>query len=118
MADGRGEGGSGSALRRYLDNLWSLPANLRRSILRHGTAETRRAHTVIFFADGCTRSAFRHPSVDRPGIPVGAAIESELTPIAWPRPDGDPPPAPRPPRQPLPGWPASAAEKRQKENSA
>jgi ectoine hydroxylase-related dioxygenase (phytanoyl-CoA dioxygenase family) len=70
--------------------------------------DTRRVHTVIYFADGCTRNAFRHPSVDRPGIPLGAKIESDLTPIAWPRPEGDLPPAPLPPARPIAGWPRSA----------
>ena len=75
------------------------------------SAETRRAHTVIFFADGCTRSAVRHPSVDRPNIAVGARIESELTPIAWPRAEGDLPPVPPPPARPILGWPGDAGVK-------
>jgi len=75
------------------------------------SAETRRAHTVIFFADGCTRNAFRHPSVDRPDIAVGARIESELTPIAWPRTEGDLPPAPPPPARPILGWPGGTGKK-------
>jgi ectoine hydroxylase-related dioxygenase (phytanoyl-CoA dioxygenase family) len=55
----------------------------------------RRVHTAIYFADGCTRgSSFRHPSVDRAGIEVGALIQSEVTPIAWPRPAGDLPESP------------------------
>jgi ectoine hydroxylase-related dioxygenase (phytanoyl-CoA dioxygenase family) len=60
------------------------------------TAETRRVHTMIYFADGCTRggAAHPHPSVDRAGIETGAVIDSDVTPIAWPRPPGDLPPTP------------------------
>ena len=65
----------------------------------------RRVHTVIYFADGCTRTEFGHPSVDRPGVPVGSRIESDLTPIAWPRPEGDLPPAPPAPEPAIAGWP-------------
>jgi hypothetical protein len=60
------------------------------------TGTTRRVHTMIYFADGCTRGGARHPhpSVDRAGIETGAVIDSEVTPIAWPRPDGSLPPTP------------------------
>lgn len=59
------------------------------------TSSTRRVHTMIFFADGCTRStAVRHFAVDRPGIRVGEVIASDLTPIVWPRAAHDVPPAP------------------------
>jgi len=46
----------------------------------------RRVHTVIYFADGCTRSDSpkHHPSVDRARIAVGEVIASAVTPIAWP----------------------------------
>ena len=66
---------------------------------------TRRVHTVIFFADGCTRRDAKHPSVDRMNVPIGAPIRSPVTPIAWPLRGGqlpDPPPPLDPPR---PGWP-------------
>jgi hypothetical protein len=69
---------------------------------------TRRVHTVIFFADGCTRRDMKHPSVDRMAVPVGAPIRGPVTPIAWPLPDGrlpDPPPLPDPPLPGWPGWP-------------
>lgn len=63
------------------------------------SAHTRRVHTMIYFRDGATRSKpYVHPSVDRPGIKVGEPIASELTPIVWPRADGD---LPKPPRIPL-----------------
>ena len=70
---------------------------------------TRRAHTAIFFADGCTRAERprHHPSVDRAGIAVGAPIASPCTPVAHPRPAGDlpePPPLPEPRRRGWPGW--------------
>lgn len=50
------------------------------------TSQMRRVHTVIYFADGCTRSqsAVRHLCVDRPAIAVGAKIDSALTPIVHP----------------------------------
>ena len=67
---------------------------------------TRRVHTIIYFRDGCTRGSwFPHPSVDRPGIAVGDAIASDVTPIAWPRGAGDLPQTPPRPAQRLPGWP-------------
>lgn len=60
------------------------------------TTSTRRVHTMIYFADGCTRGGAKHPhpSVDRAGIETGALIDSEVTPVVWPRPDGDLPPTP------------------------
>ncbi len=63
------------------------------------SARTRRVHTMIYFRDGATRTKpYVHPSVDRPGIQVGEAIASDLTPIVWPRPVGD---LPKPPHLPL-----------------
>jgi ectoine hydroxylase-related dioxygenase (phytanoyl-CoA dioxygenase family) len=55
----------------------------------------RRVHTMIFFADGCTRG-FEHPhfAVDRAGIGLGEVIRSDVPPIAWPREPGDLPPTP------------------------
>jgi len=70
------------------------------------TAGTRRVHTAIFFRDGCTRAAAgAHPSVDRARIEVGQPIASVVTPIAWPRPDGDLPETPPPLARQLWGWP-------------
>jgi ectoine hydroxylase-related dioxygenase (phytanoyl-CoA dioxygenase family) len=63
------------------------------------TASVRRVHTIIYFKDGATRGTdFAHMSVDRAGIKVGDVIASDLTPIAWPRADGD---LPTPPGLPL-----------------
>ena len=61
----------------------------------NATNRVRRVHTMIYFADGCTRGA-EHPhfAVDRAGIAVGDAIRSDVTPIAWPREPGDLPPTP------------------------
>ena len=81
---------------------------------------TREVHTVIYFRDGCTRGTARpHPAVDRAGIAVGAAIASDVTPIAWPRdPDDLPNPPPPPDSVPdslrqlgiLPGRPANGPD--------
>lgn len=76
------------------------------------SASPRRVHTAIYFRDGATRAEKGvHPCVDRFGIGVGAPIASEATPIAWPRPEGDLPPAPS---RPVPDdaigrhlWPAA-----------
>jgi ectoine hydroxylase-related dioxygenase (phytanoyl-CoA dioxygenase family) len=67
----------------------------------NATATVRRVHTVIYFADGSTRGVglFPHPSVERAGIPLGGVIASDVTPLAWPRPEGDLPPAPAAPLQ-------------------
>ena len=63
------------------------------------SARMRRVHTMIYFRDGATRTTkWVHPSVDRPGIKIGEPIASDLTPIVWPRPQGD---LPKPPRMPL-----------------
>jgi ectoine hydroxylase-related dioxygenase (phytanoyl-CoA dioxygenase family) len=65
----------------------------------NNSSGTRRVHTMIYFRDGATRTKpHAHPSVDRPGIKIGEAIDSDLTPIVWPRAVGD---LPRPPRMPL-----------------
>jgi ectoine hydroxylase-related dioxygenase (phytanoyl-CoA dioxygenase family) len=63
------------------------------------TGTVRRVHTVIYFADGSTRGVgyYPHPAVERAGIALGAVIASDVTPMAWPRPDGalpDPPAVP------------------------
>jgi ectoine hydroxylase-related dioxygenase (phytanoyl-CoA dioxygenase family) len=56
----------------------------------------RAVHTIIFFPDGSTRGyPFPHFSVDRGAIEVGQKIDSDATPIAWPRPADQPiPPLP------------------------
>jgi ectoine hydroxylase-related dioxygenase (phytanoyl-CoA dioxygenase family) len=71
---------------------------------------TRRVHTMIYFADGTSRKQSRqpHPSVDRAGIAPGALVQSDVTPIAWPRAAGDLPKPPPLPDPPLPGWPGSS----------
>jgi ectoine hydroxylase-related dioxygenase (phytanoyl-CoA dioxygenase family) len=63
------------------------------------TGTVRRVHTAIYFADGSTRGEglFPHPSVERAGIALGAVIASDVTPMAWPRSDGDVPPPPAKP---------------------
>lgn len=62
----------------------------------NNTDVDRAVHTVIYFADGNTRGyPFPHFSVDRGGIEVGQKIDSDATPIAWPRPADQPiPPLP------------------------
>ncbi|MDO8433233.1 MAG: phytanoyl-CoA dioxygenase family protein [Candidatus Binatus sp.] len=62
-------------------------------------SHTRRVHTMIFFRDGTTRgNQFPHFAVDRFGIKIGDAIDSPVTPIAWPRAAGD---LPDPPTVPI-----------------
>lgn len=57
----------------------------------NNTDTNRSVHTIIFFPDGSTRGyPFPHFSVDRGGIGVGDAIDSDATPIAWPRPADQP----------------------------
>lgn len=61
------------------------------------TDSTRRVHTMIYLADGNHRSLdgeMQHPSVDFDQIEPGAVIDGSLTPVVWPRPDGDLPPVP------------------------
>jgi ectoine hydroxylase-related dioxygenase (phytanoyl-CoA dioxygenase family) len=61
------------------------------------TGGVREVHTVIYFADGCTRSPQgQHPAVDRAGIEPGAAIRSDVTPVVWPRDPGEPVTTPPP----------------------
>jgi ectoine hydroxylase-related dioxygenase (phytanoyl-CoA dioxygenase family) len=62
---------------------------------RNATDRPRRVHTMIYFADGCTRGYPQpHPSVDRDGIELGQVIDGPVTPLVWPRPDGDLPSLP------------------------
>jgi len=59
----------------------------------------RAVHTIIYFPDGSTRGyPNQHFAVDRGGIEVGQPIASDVTPVVWPRPDGD---LPAPPAEPL-----------------
>jgi ectoine hydroxylase-related dioxygenase (phytanoyl-CoA dioxygenase family) len=61
------------------------------------TGGVREVHTVIYFADGCTRGPQgQHPAVDRAGIEPGAAIRSDVTPVVWPRDPGEPVTTPPP----------------------
>jgi ectoine hydroxylase-related dioxygenase (phytanoyl-CoA dioxygenase family) len=59
------------------------------------TATDRPVHTVIYFPDGSTRGfPYPHFAVDRAGIEVGEPIDGDVTPIVYPRPDGDLPSRP------------------------
>ena len=68
------------------------------------TDRDRAVQTMIYFPDGSTRGyPFPHFAVERSGIEVGAAIDGDVTPIAWPRPAGAPiPPLPAIPFDALP----------------
>jgi ectoine hydroxylase-related dioxygenase (phytanoyl-CoA dioxygenase family) len=71
---------------------YGLTAHLARP---NRTDTVRRVHTMIYFADGCTRGLPQpHPCVDRDGIEVGQVIDGPVTPIVWPRPPGDYPSPP------------------------
>ena len=61
------------------------------------TDDDRAVHTMIMFADGCTRGSDQwHFSTERDEIKVGDVIAGPGTPIVWPRADGDYPDAPTP----------------------
>jgi ectoine hydroxylase-related dioxygenase (phytanoyl-CoA dioxygenase family) len=69
----------------------------------NSTDRDRAVHTIIYFPDGSTRGYPNwHFAVDRAGIEVGQRIDSDATPIVWPRPEGDYPPPPAVPMM-LPG---------------
>jgi ectoine hydroxylase-related dioxygenase (phytanoyl-CoA dioxygenase family) len=60
------------------------------------TPTDRAVHTIIYIADGTTRGyPFPHFAVDRSGIEVGSVIDGDVTPIVWPRPEGDLPDRPK-----------------------
>lgn len=59
------------------------------------TDDVRRVYCIIYFADGCVRSKdWPHMTVERQQIEIGAPVRGEVSPIAWPRSDGDLPPPP------------------------
>jgi Phytanoyl-CoA dioxygenase (PhyH) len=59
------------------------------------TSTDRAVHTIIYIPDGSTRGyPFPHFAVDRSGIEVGDVIDGDVTPIVWPRPEGDLPERP------------------------
>jgi ectoine hydroxylase-related dioxygenase (phytanoyl-CoA dioxygenase family) len=61
----------------------------------NASTSDRPVHTVIYFPDGSTRGyPYPHFAVDRAGIEVGTAIDGDVTPIVWPRPQDDLPPRP------------------------
>ena len=65
--------------------------------------------TIIYFPTEAPRISVPHFSVDRGSIEVGEVIDSDATPIAWPRPAGEPiPPVPAVPLQI--GGPIAAAK--------
>jgi len=68
------------------------------------TDRDRAVQTMIYFPDGSTRGyPFPHFAVERSGIEVGAPIDGDVTPIAWPRPTNAPiPPLPAVPFDALP----------------
>ena len=60
------------------------------------TDRPRAVHTIIYFPDGSTRGYPNiHFAVDRGNIAVGEKIDSDVTPIVWPREPGDLPPIPK-----------------------
>ncbi|MEL6985428.1 MAG: phytanoyl-CoA dioxygenase family protein, partial [Actinomycetota bacterium] len=52
------------------------------------TAETRRAFTVVYLADGYRRAKpWPNFPLDRAGVEVGQLMEGDGLPLAWPRAD-------------------------------
>ncbi|HEY1709538.1 MAG TPA: phytanoyl-CoA dioxygenase family protein [Rhizomicrobium sp.] len=61
------------------------------------SVKTRAVHTVVYFRDGCTRTATGASTAqDRNGTKPGDRIAGPATPIAWPLPDGKLPQPPPP----------------------
>ena len=59
------------------------------------TDRTRRVYCIAYFEDGCVRSTSHpHQSVDRQRTEAGQPIQGPVTPVAWPRPEGDLPEPP------------------------
>jgi len=94
-----GTPGAGKAFEQRYGAPVYVPAKAGDVLFHHGhtvhmakpnrSAATRRVHTAIYFADGCTRSSDKpHPSVDRDRIVVGAPIGGGATPVVWPLADG------------------------------
>lgn len=51
----------------------------------NNSGKIRKAYTMIFFKDGCTRRGdLHHPSVYRDNIQEGDVIAGGATPVAWP----------------------------------
>ena len=91
--------GAGKAFEQRYGAPIYVPAKAGDALFHHGhtvhmakanaSSHTRRAHTAIYFRDGCTRGSDKpHPSVDRDRCAVGAVIGGGATPVAWPLPDG------------------------------
>jgi len=58
-------------------------------------SRTRRVHTAIFFRTGSTRGANAgHFAVDRANVKLGKPMDSDVTPLAWPRRESGVPPPP------------------------
>jgi len=59
------------------------------------TTTDRAVHTIIYLPADSTRGyPFPHFAVDRAGIELGQVIDGDVTPVIWPRPDGDLPQRP------------------------
>ena len=59
------------------------------------TADTRRAFTIVYLADGHRRAKpFSNFPLDRAGVEVGQLMEGDGLPLAWPRTSGDLPEPP------------------------
>jgi ectoine hydroxylase-related dioxygenase (phytanoyl-CoA dioxygenase family) len=59
------------------------------------TDTTRRAFTIVYLADGYRRAKpWPNFPLDRAEVEVGAPMEGDGLPLAWPRPDGDLPDPP------------------------
>ena len=66
----------------------------------------RKAFAVVYCRDGVRRGRdMGHPSFDRDGIAVGQPVAGPGTPLAFPLPGGEFPPAPAPLPSAPPGWP-------------
>lgn len=72
------------------------------------TERQRRAFGIVYFRDGSTReSSYPHPTLDRDGVEVGEVIQTDATPIAYPRAGDKLPPPPEPLQDPPEGWPSA-----------
>ena len=89
--------GHRAGVRRGAEGLGRVPSRVDRAPRRaeRDRPRPRRAHDHLLAVDGSTRGyPFPHFAVDRCDIEVGQVIDGDVTPIVWPRPDGDLPDRP------------------------